>query len=62
MVDYPIQTQESGLGNSPSNFDPDITYVYLTEKGFWQLIEAKHPDEELFSSAKGPFFKPRRYF
>jgi hypothetical protein len=28
------------------------TYVYLIEKGFWQLIEAKHPDEELFSSAK----------
>jgi hypothetical protein len=24
MVDYPIQTQESGLGNSPSSFDTDI--------------------------------------
>ena len=23
MVDYPIQTQESGLGNSPLSFDPD---------------------------------------
>jgi len=24
----------------------------LGDVGFWQLIEAKHPDEELFSSAK----------
>ncbi len=27
------------------------TYVYLTEKGFWQLMEEKHPYEELFNSA-----------
>jgi hypothetical protein len=38
------------------------TYVYITEKGFWQLIEEKHPDEELFSSAKSLILQPCRYF
>ena len=30
MVDYPIQTQESGLGNSPSSFDTDFLEIEKT--------------------------------
>jgi len=35
------------------------TYVYLTEKGFCQLMKSKYPHEELFNSAKGLIFNIR---
>ncbi len=38
MVDYPIQTQESGLGNSPSSFDPD----HILEGKYGRFAEPYH--------------------
>ncbi len=38
------------LGTSLIN----LTYVYLTDKEFWQLQKQTHPNDGLFQSVKAP--------